>query len=71
MTRGEQVVRPDFAKNEEVKEIKTLYAQLYDKVIGITTWNSSDASAESNRLTQRALDDLETSAMYAVKALTV
>lgn len=72
MTRGEKVIRPDFAKDEIVKEIKVLYAQLYDKVAGIASWNDiTERSTESNRLTQRALDDLETSAMYAVKALTV
>jgi hypothetical protein len=72
MTRGEEVVRPDFAKDETVKRIKTLYAQLYDEVIGIATWNDvTPRATESNRLAQRALDDLETSAMYAVKALTV
>lgn len=72
MTRGEKVVRPDFAKDETVKEIKTLYAQLYDKVLAIASWHdATERATESNRLTQRALDDLETSAMYAVKALTV
>ena len=72
MARGEEVIRPDFAKDETVKEIKTLYAQLYDKVIGIASWNDTTRrSTESNRLAQRAMDDLETSAMYAVKALTI
>ena len=72
MTRGEEVIRPDFAKDETVKEIKTLYAQLYDKVVGIASWNDITARAtESNRLAQEALINLETSAMFAVKALTV
>ena len=72
MTRGEEVIRPDFSKDETVKRIKTLYAQLYDEVVGIAAWHDGNPrSTESNRLTQRAMDELETSAMYAVKALTV
>lgn len=72
MTKGEMIIRPDFAKNEQVKEIKTLYAQLFDKVVGIASWNDlTPESTESNRLAQRALNELETSAMYALKALTV
>lgn len=66
MTRGYEVIRPDFAKDEIVKEVKTLYAELYDRVLTLISWNKE----ETVRLTQRALDDLETSAMYAVKALT-
>lgn len=72
MTTGEKVIRPDFAKNDVVKEIKTLYAELYDKVLVIASWNDlTEKATESNRLTKRALEDLEISAMFAVKALTV
>lgn len=72
MTRGFQVIRPDFAKNETVRKTKQLYADLYDEVLASVTWNdSTPESKEANRLAQRALDDIETSAMYAVKALTV
>lgn len=72
MTKGYQVIRPDFSKNETVKKVKQLYADLYDEVLSSVTWNELDPEArEANRLAQRALDELETSAMYAVKALTV
>lgn len=87
MTQGEKVIRPDFSKDEIVKEIKTLYAQLYDKV-SAESFKKYDTSSTKNmteeeykekldggqevyRLLCKALDELETSAMYAVKALTV
>ena len=72
MTKGEKVIRPDFAKDERVKDIKTMYSVLYDVVDTIASWGgSTEKSAETNRLVQKALDDIEISAMYAVKALTL
>lgn len=72
MSPGERTIRPEFAHTPEVKEIKRLFTELYDKVVGIATWNeSTKKSIESNRLTQKSLDHLETAAMYAVKGLTV
>lgn len=85
MTRGEQIIRPDFAKDEIVKKIKTIYAQLYDEVVAESikkydTRNSNlskedyDSMVEKGeevfRCAKEALNHLETSAMYAVKALT-
>ena len=85
MTEGEKVIRPDFSKDEIVKEVKTLYAQLYDKV-ALEAFKKYDTNGnmtedeykkrfndghEVHRLMTKALENLETSAMYAVKALTV
>jgi hypothetical protein len=64
MTRGQEVIRPDFARDDNVKNIKTTFTTLYDSI------NVMYTNAEANRLKQRALDALEDAAMYAVKAMT-
>lgn len=76
LSRGERKIRPDFSKNDEVKEIKRLYTFLYDKIDGILTRTYADGPHTDKHFDiieacKRSLDDLETSCMYAVKALTV
>jgi len=82
MTRGEEVIRPDFAKDPTVKEVKVSYANLFDKISNflveeeLKSFSSQDfveiyKSKEKIRLLKESLTNLETSAMYAVKALTV
>lgn len=76
MTNGDFVIRTQFtSSNPHVEQFKKLYAELYNQVSAICTWgdgaNVSKESLESTRLVKEALQNLETSAMYAVKALTV
>ena len=76
MTKGEFVICTQFTSNNpEVEQLKKLYAELYDKVFVICSWGDGsdvpEKSLESTRLVKEALQNLETSAMYAVKALTV
>lgn len=80
MTFGEQVVRPDFAKTEEVRELKRQFVILIDKMIELnrTGYLAGEQvgspeyikKTDITRCTTKAIDHLETAAMYAVKALT-
>jgi len=76
MTKGERVIRPDFAKDNSVKEVKQLFTILYDKIDNL--YHEAHGSGphtsevfEKLRCYQESLRNLETSAMYAVKGLTV
>lgn len=74
-TKGELIIRTAFTSgNPEVDRIKKLYAKLYDEVLAISSWadgaDSAASRVEPNYMVQKALLDLETSAMFAVKALT-
>ena len=79
MTRGEEIIRPDFAKNDEVKEMKLAFVGLFDLIMTKihtspeeeTTQEEENKKAEINRLLVKALEHIEVSAMYAVKGLTV
>lgn len=71
-TMGELKIRTKFSANDEVSKIKNAYADLYNQVLGLITWRETTAEdIEEVRLVTKALEDLETSAMYAVKGLTV
>lgn len=72
MTRGEQVIRPDFSKSSYVKDIKQTYADLYDKInaIAIPIDPTVTVDPEIKRLVTISLENLEISAMFAVKAMT-
>lgn len=76
MTRGEKVIRPDFARSEEIRQAKTMYALLYDKLEEIIHQNYDRGPVDENkreiiRCANEAQRYLETAAMYAVKAMTV
>jgi hypothetical protein len=75
MTRGEKVIRPDFAKDDNVKEMKRSFVILYDKMEKVMKDNYSvgpmeDQNFEAARCATKAQEFLEVAAMYAVKALT-
>lgn len=75
-SKGERVIRPDFAKTDEVREMKKLFALLYDKIDTLVSnvyrdQPHTDESFERMRCYNEALRNLETSSMYAVKGLTV
>jgi hypothetical protein len=76
MTAGEKVIRPDFAKSDEVREVKRQYVIQYDRMDKImkdsySTGPMTEDDFERARLAQKAKDAIELAAMYAVKALTV
>jgi len=74
MTLGEKTIRTNFnvTGDSNIDKIKNLYAQLFDEVNAIAAWHDkTEKSSESNRLVAIAKTHLETSAMFAVKALTV
>lgn len=75
MTRGEKVIRPDFAKTPEVKETKTMYTLLYDKLedmmrAAYKVGPMTDKEFEITRCCAEAQRHLEIAAMFAVKAMT-
>jgi hypothetical protein len=80
MTYGEKIVRPDFAKNEEVRELKRQFVILIDKMDKLykesyLMGESSDSpegmrKGDIGRCSHKAIDHLEIAAMFAVKALT-
>lgn len=73
MTKGEIVIRPDFAKDTNVREMKQLFTVLYDKINNLYLNVPSPVSEEGFekfRCYTESLRNLETSAMYAVKGLT-
>jgi hypothetical protein len=79
MTLGEKIVRPDFAKTDEVKELKRQFVILIDKMdklcrdnwlMGETESGERDRKTDIMRTSTKAIDHLEIAAMFAVKALT-
>lgn len=76
MTRGEQIIRPEFAKTEEIRQVKTMYALLYDKLEDLIHKNYErgpvdEKKREIIRCASEAERHLELAAMMAVKAMTV
>lgn len=78
-TFGQKLVRADFnaSNDDKVANMKEAFASLIDQVNDIrnAAWNSesptSDENQERGRAASIAITNLETAAMYAVKALTV
>lgn len=80
MTLGERLIRPEFSKTEEVRELKRQFVILVDKmdtvvresylageVVGSEEYSKK---IDASRCANKAISELETAAMYAVKALT-
>lgn len=80
MTLGERIIRPDFAKDDEVKELKRQFVILMDKMDNVAQKNflmgellgspEHNKKAEAYRCSSKAIEHMEVAAMFAVKALT-
>lgn len=71
-TLGEQRIRVDFnpGNNDRVKNVKEAYANLIDRLEELRTSRSIDVNGEQNRCIAVAQTELESSCMWAVKAIT-
>lgn len=80
MTLGEKLIRPEFAKNDEVRELKRQFVILIDRMDTLRFQNyikgeepgspEYEKKGDILRATEKAIDSLELASMFAVKALT-
>lgn len=81
LTLGEKIIRPDFSKNDEVRDLKRQFVLLVDKMDSLYKNNyisgeqvgseEYEKKVEVSRLSSKAVEYLELASMFAVKALTV